>query len=129
MTASNRPSPFAVLVVDDEPLLRMDAMDLAEEAGLRAYEASNADEAIALLEKHDDIRILFTDIQMKGSMDGLKLAHAVRNRWPPVRIMVTSGVIEVTEDLMPENGLFFAKPYPPRFLIETMRNAAAEIVF
>lgn len=122
------PRQYAVLVVEDEPLLRMDAMDLAEEAGLRAYGAANAREAIALLERHDDIRILFTDIQMKGSMDGLKLAHAVSKRWPPIQIMVTSGAVKVGADQLPENGLFFAKPYPPRFLMDTMRGIAAQIL-
>jgi CheY-like chemotaxis protein len=125
--ASIHPRGYAVLIVEDEPLLRMDAMDLAEEAGLQAYGAANAREAIALLEQHDNIRILFTDIQMKGSMDGLKLAHAVRKRWPPIQIMVTSGAVKVGADQMPENGLFFTKPYAPRFLIDTMRSMAARI--
>ncbi|WP_207415186.1 response regulator [Roseomonas haemaphysalidis] len=117
-----------MLIVEDEPLLRMDAMDLAEDVGLRAYGAANADEAISLLEQNNDIRILFTDIQMKGSIDGLKLAHAVRKRWPPIQILVTSGVAKVTTDQLPENGLFFTKPYPPQLLMDTMRRIAARII-
>jgi CheY-like chemotaxis protein len=75
-------SPSVVLIVEDDPLLLMLAIEVVEEAGFIAVEAKNADEAVALLEAHSDIDLLFTDIDMPGSMDGLKLAHAVRDRWP-----------------------------------------------
>ena len=75
-----------VLVVEDEFLLRMDAVDFMGRCGFIMYEASNADEAIPLLELHDDIRAVFTDINMPGSIDGLKLAHYVRGRWPPIKL-------------------------------------------
>jgi CheY-like chemotaxis protein len=103
--------PLAVLIVEDEPLVRMSAVEMIEEAGFRTYEAANADEAIALLERQADIRILFTDIDMPGSMDGLKLAHYVRGRWPPVKIIVTSGHVQVGHQDMPLDATFFAKPY------------------
>jgi CheY-like chemotaxis protein len=103
--------PLAVLIVEDEPLVRMNAVAMIEDAGFRTYEAANADEAIVLLEKHADIRILFTDIDMPGSMDGLKLAHYVRERWPPVKIIVTSGHVQVGQQDMPRDAMFFAKPY------------------
>ena len=74
-----------VLVVEDEMVLRMRAVDIVEDAGFAPVEAVNADEALAILESRSDIAVLFTDIQMPGSMDGLKLAHAVHNRWPPSR--------------------------------------------
>ena len=83
--------PPVVLVVEDEPLLRMLAVEVVEEAGFIAIEARDADEAVVLLESRSDITLLFTDINMPGSMDGLKLAHAVRNRWPPIKILVVSG--------------------------------------
>jgi CheY-like chemotaxis protein len=118
---------FAVLVVEDNPLLLADAMDLAGDAGLMAYGASNADQAIRLLETHSDIKILFTDIDMPGTMDGLKLAHVVRGRWPPVTIIVTSGHIKVTKENMPENGIFVAKPYQPSFVTKTFNEIAAQI--
>jgi CheY-like chemotaxis protein len=73
-----------VLVVEDDPLLRMLAVEVVEEAGFIAIEARDADEAVILLESRTDIALLFTDINMPGSMDGLKLAHAVRDRWPPI---------------------------------------------
>lgn len=118
---------FAVLVVEDEPLLRFDAVDLIEEAGFNVYSAANADQAILLLERHPDIRVLFTDIDMPGSMDGLKLAHAVRKRWPPVTIIVTSGHMDVKAEQMPENGLFFSKPYPPTKVVTALNRIAASI--
>src|SRR5277367_2584044 len=83
---------LVVLVVEDEPLMLMDALDLVTDAGFEAIGAKNADEAIRILENRNDIRVVFTDVNMPGSMDGIKLAHAVRNRWPPIEIIVTSGL-------------------------------------
>jgi len=100
-----------VLIVEDELLLRMDAADFMEDAGFTVYQASNADDAIALLEAHDDIRAVFTDIQMPGSMDGLKLAHYVRGRWPPVKLIITSGHSRPRAEDLPAGSGFFGKPY------------------
>ena len=119
---------YAVLVVEDDPILLMEAMELVEDAGLTAYGARNAEAAIGLLERHIDIRILFSDVEKPGSMDGLKLARAVRDRWPPVTIIMTSGRAKVTADDMPENGMFFAKPYPPTEIIQTLNRIAGEIL-
>jgi CheY-like chemotaxis protein len=102
---------LVVLVVEDEALLRMNAADIIEAAGFEAVEASNADDAIAILEGRDDIRVVFTDIQMPGSMDGLKLARAVSGRWPPIKIITTSGRVEVSGADLPDGGRFLAKPY------------------
>src|SRR5260370_26933751 len=77
-----------VLVVEDEMMLRMRAVDIVEDAGFTPIEAVNADEALAILESRSDIELLFTDIQMPGSMDGLKLAHAVHERWPSIKIIL-----------------------------------------
>ena len=114
-----------VLVVEDEPLLRMRAVDLVEEAGFKALEAENADQAIQILEGRDDIRIIFTDIDMPGSMDGLKLAAAVRDRWPPIKIIVVSGQYDASSVKMPEGAQFFPKPYPEAELISAMQAFAA----
>jgi CheY-like chemotaxis protein len=100
-----------VLIVEDEFLLRMNAVDMIAAAGFEAIEASNADEAIEILENRLDIRVVFTDIQMPGSMDGLKLARAVRGRWPPIKIIATSGHAKVTADDLPAGGHFIPKPY------------------
>lgn len=118
------PSDGAVLVVEDEPFLLMDAVDQIEDAGFRTYAARNADEAIILLERHRDIRVLFTDIDMPGSMDGLALAHAVRDRWPPVSIIVTSGHVRVRSEDLPQDGLFFPKPYPAKEVIDALQHFA-----
>lgn len=85
----------------------MHAADLVEAAGYRAIEVSNADEAIAILEARKDIRIVFTDIDMPGSMDGLKLARAIRDRWPPIELILTSGHFDVPEGDIPERGSIF----------------------
>jgi CheY-like chemotaxis protein len=93
----------AVLIVEDEALVRLGAARMIEDAGFDVIEAANADEAIQILESRSDI---FTDIHMPGSMDGLKLAHAVRHRWPPIKIIVTSGRELLTERDLPEGGCF-----------------------
>ncbi len=111
-----------VLVVEDDPLLRMNAVDMIEEAGFRAIEAPNADDAIRILEEHSEIRLIFTDIDMPGSMDGLALAHAVANRWPPVRIVATSGHFKVSESDLPNGGQFIPKPYRQHQLIDMLAN-------
>jgi CheY-like chemotaxis protein len=106
--AEKRP---VILIVDDEMLIRWGAVQIAEDADFEVIEAANADEAIEILENRSDVRIIFTDIHMPGSMDGLKLAHAVRDRWPPIKIIVTSGREHPNEDDLPEGGCFFPKPY------------------
>lgn len=102
--------PSVVLVVEDELMLRMRAVDIVEDAGFIPVEAVNADEAIQILESRDDIAVLFTDIQMPGSMDGLRLAHLVHSRWPHIKIILVSGQIAVTEADKPEDSKFFPKP-------------------
>ena len=114
----------AVLIVEDEPLVRLDAVRTVENAGFDVIEAANADEAIRVLENRSDIRVVFTDIHMPGSMDGLKLAHAVRNRWPPIKIIVTSGRELIAEQDLPEGGRFFAKPYNPIEILDALREWA-----
>jgi CheY-like chemotaxis protein len=114
--------PIVVLVVEDEPFIRMDVADHLTAAGYEVLEASNADEAIALLEHDDRVRLIFTDVDMPGSMDGLRLAAAVANRWPPVRIIVASGhrVVEITD--IPDGSVFFSKPYRFPDIISSIRE-------
>jgi two-component system, response regulator PdtaR len=115
-------SPPVVLVVEDEPLLRMMAVEVVEEAGFVALEAANADEAVALLESRLDIALLFTDIDMPGSMDGLKLAHAVRGRWPPIKILVVSGKVRLQPSQLPSGSRFVGKPYRAAAMVEELRS-------
>jgi CheY-like chemotaxis protein len=110
LVESGRP---VVLIVEDEFLLRIDAVDMVKAAGFEVVEAANADEAIEILESRRGITVVFTDIQMPGSMDGLKLARAVRGRWPPIKIVATSGHLHVRETDLPEGGRFLPKPYSP----------------
>ena len=102
-----------VLVVEDDYLLRLDAANMIKAADFEVIEAANADEAIAILESRNDIAVIFTDIQMPGSMDGLRLARAVRGRWPPIKIITTSGQRIIEELDLPEGGRFLPKPYNP----------------
>jgi CheY-like chemotaxis protein len=111
-----------VLVVEDEPLLRMLAVEVVEEAGFLAIEARDADEAVELLESRTDIILLFTDINMPGSMDGLKLAHAVRDRWPPIKILLVSGQQRLQSSDLPSNSCFVGKPYQAAALVDELRS-------
>ena len=118
-------APPLVLVVEDEFLVRMNALSLLEEAGFDVLEAGSADEAIALLEARRGIRIVFTDINMPGSMDGLRLAHAIRNRWPPIELVLTSGQMRVRNEDMPDRGRFLSKPYESSELVQVVRSLAS----
>ena len=102
-----------VLVVDDEPLLRMDVAATLEEAGCHVLEAANADEALRMMESVAHVDLVVTDVQMPGSMDGLQLSAALHARWPDTEVMVTSGRIQPRAHELPPNVRFLAKPYPP----------------
>jgi CheY-like chemotaxis protein len=121
-SASNRP---VVLIVDDEFLIRMHAAEIINDAGFEVVEAWNAEQAIVILESRQDIRVVFTDIHMPGSMDGLKLAHAVRHRWPPVHIIATSGHVGLNELDLPARCMFFPKPYSPHKIARAIHALTA----
>lgn len=117
-------SKSVVLIVDDEPLLRMDAVEFLEDAGFVTVEANGADQALEIMRSRSDIAALFTDIEMPGSMNGVELAFAVRAGWPPVMIVVASGrVTPQTRDL-PVKARFLKKPYWPKDVILALRTAA-----
>lgn len=111
-----------VLVVEDEPLVRMDISDQLQDLGFKVLEASNADEAIEMLVANADIQVMFTDVDMPGGMDGLRLAAAVRDRWPPIKIIVTSGHRKVVLADIPTESRFFGKPYRAEAVAEAMRE-------
>ena len=111
-----------VLIVEDDPLLRELAVEVVEEAGFVALVAGDADEAVALLEARSDIAVLFTDINMPGSMDGLELAHTVRDRWPPIKILAASGQIRLRQSDLPSNSAFLEKPYRGEAMIARLRS-------
>jgi CheY-like chemotaxis protein len=114
--------PAVVLVVEDEMLLRMRAVDMVEDAGYTSVEAVDADEAVAILESRSDIALMFTDIQMPGSMDGLKLAHAVRQRWPPIKIILVSGQLKPANIDIPADSRFYGKPLEAKEMIAEIQN-------
>jgi two-component system, response regulator PdtaR len=116
-----------VLVVEDELLVRMNVVEMLSGAGFEVIEAVNADEAIMILESGSTIDVVFTDIQMPGSMDGLKLAAAVRKRWPPIKIVATSGIIKVGEDDLPAGSRFLPKPYSPSQIVVTLRELTGQV--
>jgi CheY-like chemotaxis protein len=114
-----------ILIVEDEPLLRMAAVDMVEDAGFEAVEAADATEAVRILETRMDIRIVFTDIDMPRGMDGMKLAACIRDRWPPIMIVLTSGHHHAPDVSMPAHSLFFPKPYRERDVVAAFRRMAS----
>ena len=120
--AATRP---VVLVVEDEVLIRMNTAEIIEDAGFEVLEAANADEAIALLEARRDIQVIFTDIDMPGSMNGIKLAQAVRGRWPPIKIIATSGHFKLKAGDLPDDGRFLPKPYNSKQVSDILRDVMA----
>jgi CheY-like chemotaxis protein len=110
-----------VLIVECEALIRISAVHIVEDAGFSVLEACNADDAIRLLESRSEIRAVLTGVNMPGSMDGLKLAHAIRGRWPPVHLIVTSGLN--VRDRLPSSSRFIHKPYSA----EHIRIALSEL--
>lgn len=114
--------PAVVLVVEDEMLLRMRAVDMVEDAGYTSVEAVDADQAVAILEARSDVALMLTDIQMPGSMDGLKLAHTVHRRWPPIKIILVSGQLQLANIEIPLDSRFFGKPLEAAEMIAQMRN-------
>src|SRR5580693_8861761 len=111
-----------VLVVEDEVILRMCAVDMVEDAGFIAVEAANADEALSILEARSDISLLFSDIQMPGSMDGLKLAYAVHERWPSIKIFLVSGKATLSDTDKPTNSRFFGKPLDMKQMVVELQE-------
>jgi CheY-like chemotaxis protein len=113
-----------VLVVEDEPLVRMLMADVLDEAGFKVFEVVNADEAMAVLQARSDVRAVVTDIEMPGSMNGLALARLVRERWPGIGIVVTSGRARPGPDDLSDKVVFLAKPCRPETMATTVRQLA-----
>jgi len=114
-----------ILVVEDEALLRFNAVDMLTDAGYVVLDAANADEALLILEERDDISVVFTDVNMPGSMDGLELAESIRRSWPPVSLVVTSGK-NVLRDLdLPLGGRFVPKPYTKDQVLSAVMQLSA----
>lgn len=113
-----------ILIVEDEALVRFDLVDFFTDAEWQVFDAKNADEAIAILDAHKEIRVVLTDVQMPGSMDGVKLAHFVRGRCPPTILFVVSGNAPIPEHELPARATFLPKPFDPHRLLRQMESMA-----
>jgi two-component system, response regulator PdtaR len=109
-----------ILVVEDHPLVRMAVLEVMTEAGFEALDASSASGAIRTLEARPDIRLVFTDAEMPGTMNGIGLAHYIRKRWPPVKLIIVSGKREIASEELPAGARFFHKPYRETSIVEAM---------
>ncbi|WP_421937334.1 response regulator [Phenylobacterium sp.] len=114
-----------VLVVEDEPLIRLFASEMMEDAGFEVLQACNATVAIAIMEDRPDVRVVFTDVDMPGGISGIKLATCIRARWPTIQIVVTSGKPWPADEPVPSNVIFFPKPYRQDRVLDTVRRMAA----
>lgn len=118
--------PKTVLIVEDEELVRMVGSDILELGGYRVIEAANAAEALQHLEGETEVMVLFTDVNMPGTPDGLGLAKVVSTRWPQVKILVASGNVRPQAGELPESGLFLSKPYRAEDLLAILRSLTGE---
>lgn len=115
--------PYTVLVVEDESLVRMMAVDMLEDAGYQVIEAPSGDLAWAILQGRDDIDVLFTDIEMPGSLNGFGLANRVAEYWPHIRLVITSGRCWLADADVPDHGLFLPKPYYAAQVLDAFEQA------
>jgi CheY-like chemotaxis protein len=118
--------PPTVLIVEDEDLVRMVGSDILTDGGFRVLEAANASEALQRLENETEVMVLFTDVNMPGTPDGLGLAKLVSDRWPQVRILVASGAVKPRPRDLPEEGLFLSKPYRADELLTMVRKLSGD---
>lgn len=110
-----------VLVVEDNTLVRMHGVDMLEEAGFTVLEAETADAALVILQQHEDVELLFSDVDMPGSMDGVELARRVHDRWPWIALLLTSGHHNIDEDELPDGGRFVRKPWTQERLMSKIQ--------
>lgn len=114
--------PPVILVVDDEPIIRLDAVSMIEDAGFVAYEAADAEEALKIISAHPEVSVLFTDINMPGPLDGLELVRRVHDGWPMVQLVIASGRVVPSPEDIPDHGHFVAKPYQTTAVVALLRS-------
>jgi CheY-like chemotaxis protein len=122
MSQQENPPRQAILVVEDEAILRMNAQGVLEENGFEVLEARDAHEALHILEKRPDVRLVFTDIQMPGRLNGLDLLREVHRLWPSVLLIATSARARPHKDEIADDGRFVAKPYSEKELIAQVND-------
>lgn len=123
MSMKRAPEASVILVVEDDDLVRMNAAEMLEDAGFSVVEAHHADEAWAILHERSDIGVVFTDVDMPGSMCGVTLAERVTENWPDIRLVLTSGRPRFAHEEVPDHGLFVAKPYKASQVIDAIHHA------
>ena len=111
MNQTSSPSPAVVLIVEDEPLVRMMVIELFEDEGFEVLEAADADEALTIFGRRSDVALLFTDVEMPGSIDGYGLARWAHHHRPDVKTIVVSGRAMPRAGDIPEGAAFVGKPY------------------
>ena len=112
----------AILIVEDDVLANEHLEFILQQAGYEVFSATSADEAAELLDDHEDVQLLVTDINLPGTVDGLKLAAAVKARRPEMNIIIVTGYSAPKEDEIPQGSLFVPKPYNARKMIEAVRH-------
>ncbi len=123
---AEEPSQFA-LVVDDDPMIRMDAADILSDAGFQTHEAANVSEALEMLEEAGgDIQLLFTDVQMPGDQNGFDLARECATRWPHISMVVASGQLSPKADELPEQAAFISKPFSAQVVYDRLQHLLPE---
>lgn len=118
-------TPSLVLIVEDDPILMLSLVEFVEDAGCEAVEVRSVDEAIEILETRADIRTVFTDLDMRGSTAGMHFALAIRDRWPPIELLMISS-IPYAERNLPQRGILVGKPFDQRKIVAALRRLAAE---
>ena len=122
---SSDPAPpkpdHAVLVVEDEELVRINTCERLERAGFQVLEAADAEQGMALLEAHPEIRVLVTDVKMPGWMSGIDLARQTAKKWPEISILLTSAYYTADDGELPESITLFPKPFPPEALVKEVK--------
>lgn len=118
---------YPVLIIEDEPVLRIDAIDMVERAGFEPVEVTSVDEAIRTLETRTDIRIVYIDLDMPRGVKGIEIAAAIRNRWPPIEIILTAASVRAADLQLPVRAEFYAKPISHRDVVAAMRRMAADV--
>jgi len=113
---------WPVLVVEDEPILRLDAISMVEEAGFEAVEALSSADAITLLEQRLDIRLVYMDLDMPRSRKGIEIAAAIRKRWPPIEIILTAAYFTRDSVQLPDRAEFYPKPINHAEVIAAMQR-------
>jgi CheY-like chemotaxis protein len=114
-----------VLIVEDEPLIRMDVADYVSDTGFATLEAESGDEALAILSERNDIDVVFTDVNMPGKVDGMALSRLISERWPRIGVIITSGMVRPRSIDLSPGAVFFTKPYDFKNLVDSIRSFAA----